>query len=88
MGSESSHGGFVRLGSDTHGVDLSWFSMKCDQSHWGVKITEVTDLVFWIFWKNLKNLNFEFFEILDFSILFPLLARGGNHTLQGDQWRL
>ena len=46
MGSESSHGRFVRLGSDTHGVDLSWFSMKCDQSHWGVKITEVTDLVF------------------------------------------
>ena len=46
MGSESSHGGFGRLKYDIHGVDLSWFSMKCDRSHWGVKITEVTDLVF------------------------------------------
>ena len=34
---------FGRLESDIHGVDLSGFDMKCDQGHWGVMITEVTN---------------------------------------------
>ena len=37
---------FGRLEFGFHGVDLSEINMRGDQGHWGVKITEVTDLVF------------------------------------------